>query len=191
MFKISSRKSLSGFKKAYWLVCLLIPLFFSGCGAKQVPPPQLVFAKDAITIKYQADKQLNSFDDKSHSLLIVVYQLSDVNVFNSYAGYREGLLKILDATSFDASVTAFHKEYIEPGSKGTLKLDRAEKTKHIGIVAGFYDLIPSKCSTLIDITYTTGRHGLLLTKSTTVDPLNINLILEKDGLRVEEKENDS
>ncbi len=173
------------------LACLLFfLLYMHGC-ASHDPPPKMVFAKDAITIKYKADPQLNMVNNQPHSLLLVVYQLSSVNAFNNYTGYRDGLVKLLDGELFDKSVTAVHKYFIEPGSHNVLVMDRAEHTKHVAIVGGFNDLIPEKCSVVANITTSTHRHGLLLAKKTTVDPLTIDLILGKEGMRIETENNDS
>ncbi|WP_028583989.1 type VI secretion system lipoprotein TssJ [Desulfogranum mediterraneum] len=173
------------------MVVLLLCLFLVSCGAKQDPPPQLDYAKAAITVNYQADKELNFADHQPHTLLLVIYQLSEVNAFNSYVGYRQGLVKLLQAASFDPSVTALSKHYIEPGSSGLFTLDRAAKTQHLGIVAGYHGLDPEKSADLIPLSYETGRHGWLLTKSTTVKPLHIKLVLEKDRIRRLEDGDDS
>jgi hypothetical protein len=121
---------------------------------------------------------------------MVVYQLSALNAFNNYSGYRAGLVKLLDGLFFDKSVTAVHKVYVEPGAHQTLLLNRAEHTRHVAVVAGFDTLIPAKCVIVADITTTTARHGIWLKKMTTVDPLILNIVLGRDGLRLEQQ-NDS
>ncbi len=151
----------------------------------------MVFAQNAVTIKYQADSQLNLVNNRPHSLLLVVYQLSSLNTFNSYAGYKDGVVKLLAGKSFDKSIASVHKEYIEPGSNGSILLNRAEGARYVAVVGGFNDLIPTKCSILVEITTETSRHGIWLTKRTTVNPLTVNLVLEKDGLRLKKADNDS
>ncbi len=175
---------------AYGFVLLLL-LSLYACGAKQEPAAKMDFAKGAVTVRYQADKQLNLVDGRPHSLLVVLYQLSDPNVFNSYSGSREGLVKLLDGNSFDKTVVAVHKEYIEPGGSGTITLDRAEHAEHVAVVAGFNNLAPAKCTLFLDIHTETSRHGILLTKKTSVLPVDIKLILAKDGLRQEKADNES
>ncbi len=173
------------------LACLLLFfLFMYGCAGHD-PPPKMVFAKDAITIRYKADPELNMVNNRPHSLLLIVYQLSSLNAFNNYTGDGDGLVKLLDGKLFDKSVTAVHKYFIEPGSHDVLVLDRAEHTRHVAIVGGFNNLIPEKCSVVANITTSTHRHGLLLTKKTTVDPMIVNLVLGKEGMRLERENNDS
>lgn len=162
----------------------------SGCG-KKPPPPQLKYAKDAITIEYQAEKELNMYNRNPHTLMVVLYQLSEVNAFNNLAASKDGLVQLLSAKSFDPSVTTVIKKYLEPGSSGSWIVDRAEKTQHVGMVAGFYTLSPDKSAILVDITYDTSRHGWLLKKTTTVNPLDVKLIFGKDGVRLKEEKSDS
>jgi len=169
---------------------VFIPLFglviLSGC-SHDPPPPQLDYAKGAITVDYQAEKDLNLYNNKSHTIVIVVYQLTDVNGFNNLAASQDGLRKLLSAESFDQTVTTVTKQYLEPGSAGSWKLDRAAETKHVGIAAGFYELLPEKSAILVDLSYDTSRHGWTLKKMTTVNPLDVTLVFGSDGLRLKEK----
>ncbi len=169
-----------------FLFLLLAPV---GCGTK--PPPEYSFGKAAISIGYQADKKLNFIKQKSHSLVVVVYQLSDVNAFNTRLGYRDGLVELLSATSFDPSVTAVSKHYIEPGANGEILLDRAAHTEHVGIVCGYYTLQAEKLSLLLDVSYETSRHGWTMQKKTTINPLKTSLYLGEDSLRVVEEKDES
>ncbi len=171
---------------SYIMLTFLLVSCSGGANKSAESEAKADYAENGISIKYQADDRLNMVGQQSHSLVLVIYQLSDVNGFNTFAGYKEGLVKLLAAESFDATVTAVTKKYIEPGSGGVISLDRAAHTEHVGIVAGYYDLNPDKSSTLLNITYDTSRHGWLLQKSTTVNLLDVTLMLGKDGVRVEE-----
>jgi len=172
-----------------WFIVILLSSLIAGCGAK--PAPVFDFEKDAVFLHYQADKELNLYGGQPHSAVLVVYQLSEVNAFNQHAGYRGGLVQLLSASHFDPSVTAVTKKYIEPGSSGVLTLDRAAHTQYVGIVCGFYELIPEKSAILVDVNYDTSRHGLLLKEKTTVNPLKTRLFLGKDVVRLMEEDNGS
>ena len=115
----------------------------------------------------------------------MIYQLKEINEFNSLAEHKEGLKKLLEAKVFDESVMALKKKYIKPGGAGRITLDRAEHTRFIGIVAGYYDLQPYRCVTVQDIRYETETHGLFkIWKNTEISLLDISLTLGRDGLRV-------
>lgn len=180
-------------RKIIYFLSLLLIVFLAGCGdsANKVVQAEAkakaTFTENGIYIKYQADDRLNLVNQQSHSLVLVTYQLTDAKGFNTFAGYKEGLVKLLAGESFDKTVTAVSKQYIEPGSGGVITLDRAADTEHVGIVAGYYDLSPKKSSALLSITYDTSRHGFLyLKKSTTVNLMDITVMLGKDAMRVEE-----
>jgi type VI secretion system VasD/TssJ family lipoprotein len=154
--------------------------------AKEDTKPEWKYGKDAINISLHAALDLNAVDNKANSLLVVIYQLKDVNEFNRLAGYQEGLRKLLEAKVFDPSVMAMKKIFIEPGGTRGLALDRAEDARFVGIVAGYYHLIPERCSTVQNIEVETERHGLFkIWKNTKISLLGIKLFLRRDGIRVE------
>jgi len=163
----------------------LISLFFLLSACADDPKPEWKYGEDAITIVYRAALNLNAVRDRPHSLMLVIYQLKDINEFNRLAGYKEGLKKLLEAKVFDDSVMAMKKIYVEPGGARNITLNRAENTRFVGIVAGYYNLIPSRCSMLLDIEFETERHGLFkIWKNTKINLLGIGLVLGRDGLRV-------
>ncbi|MCI5223968.1 MAG: type VI secretion system lipoprotein TssJ [Candidatus Electrothrix sp. AR4] len=168
----------------------LLPLLLLLSACAEDPKPEWKFGEDAITIIYRAALDLNAVNDRPHSLMLVIYQLKDINEFNRFAGYQEGLKKLLEAKIFDPSVMSMKKNYVEPGGARHITLNRAEHVRFVGIVAGYYDLLPSRCSTVLDIEYETERHGLLkIWKNTNINSLGINLVLGRDGLRVKRERN--
>lgn len=165
---------------------LILFLFFLPACAKNDQKPEWKYGKDAISISLHAALDLNAVNNKPNSLLIVIYQLKNLNEFNRLAGYPEGLKKLLEAKVFDPSVMAMKKIFVEPGGTRGLTLDRAEDTRFIGIVAGYYHLIPAHCSTVQDIEIETERHGLFkIWKNTKISLLGIKLFLSRNSIRVE------
>ena len=125
-------------KLSRWFCLLCVFFFLASCASTPVPPPQYTYGKDAIRIHLKADPQLNSYQGSSHTLLICVYQLSDPNAFNQLAGDTDGLYKLLDCQRFDPSVTNSKRLFVNPGQDSAFMLDRAEGTKYVGLVAGYY-----------------------------------------------------
>ena len=163
-------------------------LFLLTSCAKDDPKPEWKYGKEAIDIAIHAALDLNAVDHKPNSLLVVIYQLKDINEFNRLAGYKEGLKKLLEAKVFDPSVVAMKKIFIEPGGTRGLTLDRAEDSRFVGIVAGYFHLIPEQCSTVQEIEVETERHGLFkIWENTKISQLGIKLFLRRDGMRVARK----
>ncbi|WP_432738116.1 type VI secretion system lipoprotein TssJ [Maridesulfovibrio sp. FT414] len=134
----------------------LFAVFFliSGCGGNQKPvnpttvttpassPDQMkwTYQINAITFNLGVDKNLNEYDGAAHTLLLCFYQLSNLSKFNELSGTSTGMEKLFNCTSFDPSVTQVQRQFVQPGRNATIVMDRAEGTKFVGVVAGYYDL---------------------------------------------------
>lgn len=122
----------------------LVPLlFFISCSST---PPQAVdgsdekFAHKAISIVYTSSKDLNSYDKQAHAVPLVIYQLKDINAFNTFSQDKAGIIKLLEAKKFDKSVMYVSKYYISPNETKELLLNRATKTAWVAMVVGYYDM---------------------------------------------------
>lgn len=152
-----------------FLLPVLLIFFLSSCAANKKPnpaDPALVwgFGEKAIEISYTADKNLNLYDEKPHTILMCLYQLSDPNVFNELSKSEDGLHKLLRCSRFDQSVLGFMRIIVQPGENKKLSLDRAEKAKWAGIVAGYYNLSPDMSTRLFEIPVVTEKKWLLFKK---------------------------
>ncbi len=96
------------------------------------------YEKDAIILYLKSDPKLNYYKNNTHTLVLCAYQLNDPNVFNQLIDRNGGLSKLLECTSFDPSVTSSKRLLIYPDRERIDSLDRAEGTKYVGIVAGYY-----------------------------------------------------
>jgi type VI secretion system VasD/TssJ family lipoprotein len=106
--------------------------------------PSRPYASKAIQIQYRADENLNIYEEKPHTLMLVVYQVSDINPFNNNIKDAPGLTTLLKGEKFDQTVMAVDKFFIEPGDTSHIDIDRYENVKWVGIVAGYYDLTPGQ-----------------------------------------------
>ena len=61
------------------------------CSSTPLPPPEPVAEDAAIRFTISSDPQLNLYNEKPHSLLCCVYQLSNLNKFNQLAGDKSGM----------------------------------------------------------------------------------------------------
>jgi len=163
---------------------LLFILLLAACTKKPAPVPSWGFGSKGIEITYTADKLLNAYDNKPHTLLLVIYQLENVNAFNKFAGYTEGVEKLLEAQNFDPGVMGIEKVFIEPGSQKTVVLNRSENAKWVGVVAGYYDLVPEKTTRVFEFSYDIKTSGLIRkTTEAQVKTLKVNLLFGPKGIQ--------
>ncbi len=121
--------------------------------AADVPPPAWAFEKQAIIIRIQATQNLNWFQNQSHTLRLGVFQMADPNNFNNTCSTKEGLSQFLSKENFDegTGVLTVDKRIIRAGETQIVTLDRAKTAQYIGVIAGYFELIPSKTCRIIEI----------------------------------------
>jgi type VI secretion system VasD/TssJ family lipoprotein len=163
---------------------MVIAVAFTACSTPPDPVPSWGFGPGGIKINYAADKNLNAIRDRPHALLLTVYQLTDPNAFNKLAQNQAGLKKLLEGQDVDPTVTAVRKLSVGPGESSALEMDRAEKTKWIGVVAGYYSLDPSKVSKTFEIPYKVETHGFISKKKVATVPIfELHLVLGPQSLQ--------
>jgi type VI secretion system VasD/TssJ family lipoprotein len=119
------------------VIMVLLLTMLSSCASLGIQP-EWKYEKDAIHLYYRSDSQLNSYQGNPHTLMLCMYQLKDPNAFNQLIGEEEGLSKLLECSRFDPAVTSAKRLTIYPGKEKTESFDRAEGTKYVGVVAGYY-----------------------------------------------------
>jgi type VI secretion system VasD/TssJ family lipoprotein len=114
-------------------ICSLLFLVFS-CAST----PEYLYKEKAIALHLKSGPDLNLYDKKAHTLVLCVYQLRDPNAFNQLLDDEGGMSKLLACDRFDPGVTNSKRLVIQPDQDMTETLNRAEGTKYVGIVAGYY-----------------------------------------------------
>ncbi len=102
--------------------------------------PKWEYEKSAIDLCIQSDPHLNLLQEKSHSMMVCVYHLRDLNGFNQMMDEKGGLSKLLECERFDPGVTYAKRIVVQPNQAMKETMDRSEGAKYVGIVAGYYDL---------------------------------------------------
>ncbi|HOF05109.1 MAG TPA: type VI secretion system lipoprotein TssJ [Syntrophales bacterium] len=146
--------------------------------------PNRVFGPKAVRINYKAAANLNFYENRAHTILLVVYQLSGLNAFNQQIKTAEGLSRLLQAERFDNSVTGVDQTFIEPGEEKALVLDRYENTQAVAVVAGYYDLQPGQVTRIFDVPARTEKRGIYGFRSTVswIEPVSIRLFLGPNSI---------
>lgn len=153
-------------------------LLLTACAAKQLPPPQWTYEKDAIRMHVKADDKLNLDEGEAHTLLLCAYQLSDPNTFNQLSNDQDGLYKLLECSLFGSGAAASKRMIIQPGQDINLTLDRAEGARYVAVVAGYYILEKDRMVKMVDIPEFVEKKGFLKkTKTRKPAPLSIDLVL--------------
>ncbi|MBS3780683.1 MAG: type VI secretion system lipoprotein TssJ, partial [Desulfovermiculus sp.] len=136
-------------------LCILsFGVWMVSCAGKAVQPPpqaQAVYQENAISLHFQADPQLNRYQNTAHALHLCVYQLTTPNALKQYAGDSSGMGQLLQCSRFDPSVTMTKKVVMQPKTESTLVLDRAQGTRYVGIVAGYSNLDMNEAVDLMEI----------------------------------------
>ena len=177
LFKFTYKKYKMRKKSLIILIFFSSTLFF--CSQKPDPTPTWNYEPEGILINYKADKLLNEFNGEPHTVVLLVFQLTSIDAFNSQVKNEENLKKILQIENFDPSVVSIDKIIVQPGENNSLVLNRAENAKWVGIVAGYYELIPGFVNQAFKISYSIDENGRFLKKKkeATIEKLSINLIL--------------
>jgi type VI secretion system VasD/TssJ family lipoprotein len=153
-------------------------LLLTACAAKQLPPPQWTYEKDAIRMHVKADDKLNLDEGEAHTLLLCAYQLSDPNTFNQLSNDQDGLYKLLECSLFGSGAAATKRMIIQPGQDINMTLDRAEGARYVAVVAGYYILEKDRMVKMVDIPEFVEKKGFIKkSKTRKPAPLNIDLVL--------------
>lgn len=147
-------------KRSLFVPALLISIFvIAACASKPAPapppvpiaPPEWRYEKDAIKFSFQANPQLNLYNNQSHTLQLCIYQLKEPNAFNQMTETEDGLYKLLECTLFDGSVANCKRLTVRPGETLPVIMDRAEGARFLGISAGYANIIKERVTRLIEI----------------------------------------
>lgn len=153
-------------------------LFLAACAAKQLPPPQWTYEKDAIRMHIKADDKLNLDEGEAHTLLLCAYQLSDPNTFNQLVNDQDGLYQLLECSLFGDGATAAKRMIIQPGQNINMTLDRAEGARYVAVVAGYYILEKERIVKMVEVPEYVDKKGFVKkSKTRKPAPFNIDLIL--------------
>ena len=154
------------------------------CALGPVAPAKWDYEKDALTLRIKADRQLNLYGGKPHTLQLCIYQLKDPNSFNQLIGDEDGLYNLLECALFDESVSTTKRFTIQPGKDLVFTLDRSEGARYIGIVAGYNTLDGKRMTRLYDIPITMKKKGWFI-QSKYYIPISLNMDMTLDPQQIQ------
>jgi type VI secretion system VasD/TssJ family lipoprotein len=156
---------------------LLVPIaaIFLSCSSKPkiILPPDWAYEKNAISLNFTGDPDLNLYQKRAHSLVVCVYHLKDLNGFNQLTDEKDGLPRLLECGRFDPGVTYSRRLVVQPARALNETLDRTDGAKYVGVVAGYYNLQKENSVRSFPIPVT----GKRVKKSLVQKPAKMNLDL--------------
>ena len=123
-------------KIRFGLSLSVLVFFLAGCSSKTLLPS--TYGKDAISIVYSSDKDINSYEGSAHSLVLVVYQMEKPDAFMKMSKNKKGVQELLAGSDKDQSFISYNTYIVMPEEEKEIRIDRLDKTLWVGIIAGFY-----------------------------------------------------
>ena len=134
----------------YFLLCGLLFSFFLGCSSspsKPLPesPDEAVqamvwdYEESAIYINLESEGLLNFYNNEPHTLILGVIQLSEPKGFTKLLKSPEVIKQILETGKVEEPILQFDRFVVTPGNRSSLLIDRAQDTKVVGVVAGYFN----------------------------------------------------
>gem|GEM_PF-1399653 len=165
----SSGRSTARF--AWGLLAALMGAFLAACSASEPARPTLISddpslvlwprAEKGVRLRFRADRDLNAYDGRAHSLQVLVYQMDKPGAFIERAKTWEGLMTLFQAEPFDPSVKNVARLFIQPFETAFFEMDRVEDAKYIGIACGYFEAVPEKSAKVWEIKPQTEKTGIL------------------------------
>lgn len=121
------------------------------------------FEKDAISIEIDADERLNEFENEAHTLLLGVYQMADPAIFYKMTTDSETMAASLERGTAGDGFVDLVRFVVTPGGRAVVNLDRAQKAKFVGLIAGYYLIDAPRAARLFEIPLTIDSKGVFST----------------------------
>jgi type VI secretion system VasD/TssJ family lipoprotein len=168
------------------LICISMLYLFlglTGCAGGPVGLPQFSYQEKAVQINLRSDPKLHWHEGSPHTLMLCVYQLRDLNGFSQMSSTNEGLYQLLECRTSDPSMVTSNRVFIQPGDSSLLTYDRAEGTRYVGVIAGYFDMHEENMVRKAKIPVTLEVQGFFSrTEVSTPGPLNMDIRLGRNGI---------
>jgi hypothetical protein len=89
------------------------------CSSDKVQP-KVTYKPGGIVINYTADIDLNFYAQSSHSVMLGIYQLNNINGFQQLSKDVIGTQKLLSLSKFDNSVEGVDSKFIYANESGQI-----------------------------------------------------------------------
>jgi hypothetical protein len=119
------------------------------------------YDKEGILLELAADINLNFFSNQPHTLALGIWQFDDEKVFVKLLNNKTELIQALTTGNLPKGVLQLDRYVIQPDTKILLKIARAQGSKYVGILAGYYALTPETAARYFRIPLNIQSSGLI------------------------------
>jgi type VI secretion system VasD/TssJ family lipoprotein len=136
------------------------------------------YASAALTLKVSTDAALNNYDGEAHSVVLAVVQSSEAGPFYQLLDTPEQAARVLQGGRPPSGLQQVTRYALEPGRKASIRLDRAQGARFLGVIAAFYDVPLAKTARLFNLPVDVGSSGIMVhTYKATPAPAELTLQL--------------
>lgn len=141
------------------------------------------FEKEGIWLELAAQTDLNFYANRSHSLVLGVWQVEDEKVFVKLMGDPSSVSHALATGTLPKAVLQLDRYVIQPDTRTLLKIDRVQNAKYVGLVAGYYVFEPARSARYYRIPLNIQSTGLI-SKDYTAEPAILALKMVLGSQRI-------
>ncbi|PBI77985.1 putative component of type VI protein secretion system [Rahnella sp. BIGb0236] len=124
---------------------MLAVMLLAGCATdndegrqKAVGEVSAPFANGAITLQLRAEPGLNSLNDMPNSCTVLLLQTKDKPALDKTLGNPATLKSLFAGAGSEGGVLQVDRYVMMPGQTNTVHIDRAQDTRNVALVAGYY-----------------------------------------------------
>lgn len=144
--------------------------------------------RSAIHLETYTTSLLNMYNQRSHNLMLCVYQLSDIGVFNnllSQASNDSNILnKIIACNNFDGSIVSARRIFVKPKYHRLDSFDREKDVRFVVFVAGYNNNLTTENVIIREIPIKYARSGLVFKdEEYSVAELNVRFFVGMDKIQ--------
>ncbi|MGB7801758.1 type VI secretion lipoprotein TssJ [Buttiauxella sp.] len=95
-------------------------------------------ANGAITLQLRAEPGLNSLNDMPNSCTVLLLQTKEKPALDKILGNPATIKSLFAGAGSEGDVLQVDRYVMMPGQTNTVHIDRAQNTRHVALVAGYY-----------------------------------------------------
>ncbi|EPE4188400.1 type VI secretion lipoprotein TssJ [Yersinia enterocolitica] len=178
------------------MISLILSIFLiSGCAKpekfseeealKAVTAP---YAGGAITVQLRAEPTLNTVNGLPNSCTVLLLQAKDKASLNKILSNPAVLKGLFSGIGAEGTLLQVDRYTMMPGQDNTLHINRAQNTRSVALVAGYYPYPMKQHRVLVDIPVKSVKSGWWKPEwSASLEPLNITVTMGSDRISRLEK----